>query len=200
MICTIISALVIGSAMPPTYCPIGGEAASDKVATVDYAGVRYSFCCDGCPEKFAKDPAAAIRTTKAKGKTIGTFLFDPVSRTKINVAQAKGGYSDYQGVRYLFATAPNKAAFLKSPAAYAKHPAKEALMCPVAKERINGYILAYGYKDVDGVRYFVCCDGCWPKFNAAPKKYVPFAAKAVGEPKAMLLKAGEMPPSECKDE
>lgn len=199
MLTSIVSVLMAGFGMPPTYCPIGGEAASDKVATVDYAGVRYAFCCDGCPAKFAKDPAGSLKSTKAKGKVLGTFLFDPVSRVRIEPAAAKGGFEDYKGVRYLFSSPANRAKFAKSKATYAAYPAKEALMCPVAKERINGYTLAYAYKDVAGVRYYVCCGDCWPKFNANPAKYVANAAKAIGAPMTQMLKPGEVPPSECKE-
>lgn len=199
MITAVISALILSSPLPPTFCPIGGEASSNKVSTVDYAGVRYAFCCDGCPDKFAKDPAGSLKTSKAKGRVLGTFLFDPVSHTRIEMAAAKGGYVDYNGVRYLFSTSSNKAKFSKAKAAYAAVPAKEALMCPVAKERINGYTLAYAYKDVAGVRYYVCCGDCWPKFNANPAKYVANAAKAISAPMTQMLKPGEIPPSECKE-
>lgn len=41
-------------------CPVmkGVEISNtDGKKYQDYEGVRYYFCCDGCPEKFAADPA-----------------------------------------------------------------------------------------------------------------------------------------------
>jgi YHS domain-containing protein len=41
-------------------CPVLGEVipSADKAAGFqDYEGKRYYFCCAGCPETFAKEPA-----------------------------------------------------------------------------------------------------------------------------------------------
>jgi YHS domain-containing protein len=43
----------------PTCVVMAGVSMSnvDDKKFQDYDGVRYYFCCDGCPEKFAADPA-----------------------------------------------------------------------------------------------------------------------------------------------
>jgi YHS domain-containing protein len=40
-------------------CPVMGSPIADKAKAAghaDHDGKRYHFCCDGCPEAFAKDP------------------------------------------------------------------------------------------------------------------------------------------------
>ena len=199
---TIALALIIArpSVFPPIVCPIAGNPANDaKVATVDYNGVHFQFCCAGCPEEFAKDPAKALKNPKLNDKTFGTFLFDPVARKRIKPEQAKGGEMDYNGIRYTFFTAENLSAFQKDPAAYGTMPTKEVLHCPVANEKLHGYQLAYTYKDVAGVRYYICCAGCAPKFEKDPSKYLAGVKSKIKSPSAWKWEPGQATPSECKD-
>jgi len=52
-------------------CPVMGTVIESKEKAVgyqDYEGMRYYFCCDGCPEQFKKDPAKYAK----KGATGGT--------------------------------------------------------------------------------------------------------------------------------
>jgi YHS domain-containing protein len=37
-------------------CPVKGEEVDTEVATVEYNGKQYGFCCPGCDSKFTKDP------------------------------------------------------------------------------------------------------------------------------------------------
>lgn len=44
------------------HCPVEHDAVNMAKATkkhmyADYKGRRYFFCCNGCPQKFAKNPA-----------------------------------------------------------------------------------------------------------------------------------------------
>jgi len=43
-------------------CPVGGESMlkSQAKATYKHEGKMYYFCCEGCKEKFVKDPAKYI--------------------------------------------------------------------------------------------------------------------------------------------
>jgi YHS domain-containing protein len=179
-------------------CPMMASPASEKVASVDYNGVHFAFCCGGCPEAFAKDPAKALANPKLKGKTVGEFLFDPVARKRIKATEAKAT-TDYQGIRYNFFSTANLAAFKKSPGTYSAMPKQEVLHCPVANEKLHGYQLAYMYKDVAGVRYYICCEGCAPKFEANPTKYTVGVKSKIQSPSAWKWEPGQATPSECKD-
>ncbi|MBS1705639.1 MAG: hypothetical protein JST40_07175 [Armatimonadetes bacterium] len=196
----IVTAIVGGAQIPTTVCPLQGEPASDKIATIDYNSVRYSFCCQGCVGAFAKDPAKSIKTaeTKFKGKALGTYLFDPVSRLRVEPKDAKASMV-YNGVVYPFQSTANFATFKKNPKTYTVAPTKEALKCPVAIETLHGPSGAYAYRDIKGVRYFICCGGCLPKFDKEPAKFTGNVTADIKAPTAWMLKPGEVAPSECKD-
>lgn len=202
LLCGIVLALAPTAppAAPATACPVMGSPASAKVATVDYAGVRYSFCCDGCPEAFAKNPTQYLKGDKVKGKTLGTFLFDPVNRKRVTPEVAQGGYLDHAGVRYYFFNNANKAAFQRDVKAYTTTPKLENFTCPISKEKLNGYAATFAYQDVDGVRYFICCNGCIEPFAKDPKTAIA-GVKADTKPvnQAFLLKAGEVVVIGCGD-
>jgi len=168
----------------PTMCPIMGGPAAKGGPVVEYAGARYEFCCPGCDGTFQKGPAAALKSDKIKGKTVGVFLFDPVSRKRIEAKDAKGGSVDFNGTRYLFSTAANKAAFEKDAKKLAAVPAKESLSCPVSAEVVETYAKASGYADHNGVRYYFCCAGCEAPFGKEMDKYAGKVAKFVKAPGA----------------
>ncbi len=162
--------------LPNTVCPIMGKPANDKTDFVDFKGVRYAFCCAGCPDTFAKDPTKVITNERNKGKLLGFSLFDPISKKRITLNQAKGGFSDYNGVRYLFFTEENKKKFNTNPAEFSKSPPKESLVCPVMEEKTT-YSRASGYADLNNARYYFCCDGCSVTFAKDPAKYAKQAEK-----------------------
>src|SRR3989440_920379 len=184
------SAGLQGLAVPhtPITCSIMGGNADASGPGVDYKGVHYIFCCAMCPGAFAKNPEKAINADKNKGQTIGESLFDPISRARISEKDAKA-ISDYNGVRYLFASGDEKKTFDATPLQYTATPAKEALYCPIEKEAINGYASAGSYRDVNGVRYFFCCNGCPQKFDANPAQYTKIASAYVVDPKPEMVKA-----------
>jgi YHS domain-containing protein len=39
-----------------SVCPVMGNKVDTEVATVEYDGKNYGFCCGGCDAKFSKDP------------------------------------------------------------------------------------------------------------------------------------------------
>lgn len=172
----------------PLVCPVmGAGEANHEGSYRDYNGARYWFCCSGCDAKFEKEPKKYV-DLRAKGKASGASLFDPVSGARLPHDKAIEEFSDYKGVRYLFANASNKAAFDKEPAKFGATPQKEALFCPVGKEKISGYEAATGFVDYKGVRYYTCCSGCGEEFKASPTKYVKNAEAHVKTPSAIAPK------------
>lgn len=173
----------------PINCPITLQPIVKGMAVTDYNGVRFTYCCPGCDSTFVKDPQAALDKAAKAGKTVGVFLFDPVSRKPIEAEKAKGGSSDYKGVRFYFDDSSEKAAFDKEPTRFGVLPKKEALYCPVSKEAVAGYAKASGYGDYAGTRYYFCCAGCDAPFDKEPAKYAPAAADKVQAPKAQASPA-----------
>lgn len=152
-------------------CPVMGSAVAKDSPTVEYNGARYSFCCGVCDANFVKAPEEFLKTQRKAGNTVGVFLFDPVSRIRLDASKASATY-DFESIRYPFQSEDNKKAFLASPAKYASVPAKEALYCPVGKEAVPSYAKASDYVDHDGVRWYMCCDGCGGPFEKDPGKYL----------------------------
>ncbi|MDR3692391.1 MAG: YHS domain-containing protein [Fimbriimonas sp.] len=175
-----------GQDAKPVVCPMTAEEVSVPFASIDFAGTRYSMCCGGCPDGFKKDPAAALKSDKLKGKTVGIFLFDPVSNKRIEPKNAAGGSSDYKGTRYLFATADEKAKFEANPKDFVKQkPTKEVLYCVVAGEAIKNYASAGGYVDIGTTRYYTCCANCLAKLKADPATYSAKGADHTKDPAAI---------------
>ena len=131
------------------------------------------------------DPAKALKNESLKGKTVGTSLFDPISGKKIIEKDAKG-WSDYEGVRYLFASPENKAAFDAEPKKHGAQPKMEALKCAVLGKTVT-YASADGFADYNGVRYYTCCGGCTPMLRADPTKFVSSVSGAVQKPKPVKV-------------
>lgn len=177
----VITALVVASAMAPAslVCPISGEKLGADAKTFDYAGLRVGVCCPSCEGAFSKDPAATMAAAQKKGWTVAESLFDPTNGQRVLKSRAS---SDYKGVRWHFANPANKSTFDKNPAKFAAAPKQDALFCPVASEAINGYANSCGYQDYAGVRYYICCQGCWEPFKKDPAKFAPNAKAAVATP------------------
>lgn len=148
---------------PGTACPIMGSPAKADGPAVEYAGAKYTFCCAGCDAKFAKEPVSALKSDDIKGKTVGVFLFDPVTGKRIDAKAAKAS-TEFNGLRYLFASTANKAEFDKDMKKYGTIPAKESLACPMTGEVVETYSKASAYMDSEGVRYYLCCAGCEAPF------------------------------------
>ncbi len=166
----------------PLVCPVNGEHDADmKRAFRDYNGVRYWTCCADCEPAFDKEPAK-FAAERAKGKAAGVSLFDPVSGARILHDKAIKEFSDYKGVRFLFAKAENKAKFDADPKKYGTMPEKEALYCSPGKEVVESYAASSGYVDFKGVRYYMCCAGCETPWAKEPDKHAENSAKYVKAP------------------
>lgn len=171
-------------------CPVMGGAVSKEAPTVEYNGAQYSFCCAGCDASFAKSPENFLKTQRSAGNTVGLFLFDPVSRQRLDATKA-AATTDFAAIRYPFQTEANKAAFLKDPKKYAAVPTKEALYCPVGQEVVKAYSEASDYVDYKGVRWYMCCDGCGGPFEKEPDKYLAGSDKYVAPAKVIAAPAAK---------
>lgn len=187
MITTLIATAIFGLANQQklhTTCAVTGDEIGKPVATILYKGAAYDMCCGGCPGAFLKSPDKYLKAENVKDKTVGVFLFDPVSGAAVKTDKAPAGPSIYNGVAYYFTSAEDKTTFDADPKKFATAPEKEALFCPVMKEEVKDQAHSGGYADVDGVRYYICCGDCLATFKADPSKYVANAAKYVVEAKA----------------
>lgn len=179
MIATLIAcALTALPADKPLGCPIMGGPANLKGGYSDYNGVRTWYCCGGCDAQFEANPAKLSEAATKKGTVWGQFLFDPVSGMRLNADKAIAESSDFQGVRFRFESAENKAKFDADPKKYGTLPEKEALYCPAMKQKVASYGKASGYVDYDGVRYYMCCAGCEKTFLKDPAKLLEGAPEA----------------------
>ncbi len=91
-------------------------------------------------------------------------------------------YSDHNGQRYYFCCPGCKPAFEKNPEIYlgkmvvpgnivkAEGDEKQ-FVCPVSGETAP-LMKDTEYSDHQGKRYYFCCAGCIPKFEAEPEKYL----------------------------
>ncbi|HVL39405.1 MAG TPA: YHS domain-containing protein [Fimbriimonadaceae bacterium] len=184
---TLLAALVLAP-QGGLACPVMGSPANDKSGAVDYAGVRYTFCCAGCDQTFAKEPAKYLKSEKVKAKTLGVSLFDPVNGRRVDAKTAKGGSADFNGVRYHFISQENRVAFEGEPKKYTQVPAKESLTCPVMGSTVASYAVAPAYADHEGVRYYLCCDGCIAPFEKDPAQFAKNASGKATAPKAQKVK------------
>lgn len=192
-----ISAVLLGQAQQIT-CPVMGGPVAKNSKIVEYAGSSFSFCCPGCESSFAKSPAKFLETQARAKKTAGVFLFDPVSRQRLELGKAFET-ADYAGIRYPFASMENKTKFVANPNSFAKLPEKEALYCPVGKEAVPSYSKASDYVDHDGVRWFMCCAGCGAPFEKEPTKYlVSGTEKHVHAPAVLAGSGDSVTPEQAK--
>ncbi|MBX3119419.1 MAG: YHS domain-containing protein [Fimbriimonadaceae bacterium] len=185
MITTLIAAMTLfapAGADTPLACPIMGSPTNAKSQALDYNGARFRMCCGGCDGAFKKDAANVVGKLKADSKAIGEFLFDPTTGLPIDAKKAKAT-TDYNGIRYHFATEAGKDTFTKNAKTLAVMPKKEVMSCPVmGSHAVASYAKAGGYADHDGVRYYFCCADCVAKFRAEPAKYAKAASAKAKAP------------------
>lgn len=180
MIISTIAALVLGAQgvkAGPTFCPSTLEKVDTPAVTMSYGGALYSTCCGGCDKPFMKDPNGSIAKAVKEKKTIGVFMYDPISGSRIDAKDAKA-YTDYKSIRYFFAKTDEKTKFDAKPAQFVGEIKSEAYFCPVTKEKTTAKEAA-GYGDYEGTRYFLCCGGCISTFRNNPAKFVAEAKSAV---------------------
>lgn len=124
-----------------------------------------------------------------QGWTVGTAVFDAVAGRKLTPQTARGGTSDFSGVRYAFLSGANKATFDADPKRYGTVPAKWASVCPVMDLPLGHTYGASGYVDVDGVRIFACCEQCFPKLRSEPARWLAACEGKIGAPKSFDVPA-----------
>ena len=187
----LIAALAAHSAdQKPLVCAVMTDnAVNSRASGIEYAGVKYTFCCGMCPSAFTRNPAKYVKAAEEGDIVVGTSLFDPVSGARVDIKTAKFS-SDFHGCRYFFSVNEDKSAFDAAPAKFTKTPDKESLVCAMSGEKIADYGSSAGYADYDGVRYYACCSDCLP----AMKKDLTAlkTSKAViSTPKAIMGKNNE---------
>jgi len=120
MIISIIAAATVALGQSPALkCPVLGGNVAEKSVVVEYNGAKFSFCCGGCDVKFAKSPEKYLIAQRRAGKTVGVYLFDPVSKKRLDLKKAKAT-ADYEAIRYPFESLSNKRTFLAAPKKYLK--------------------------------------------------------------------------------
>jgi len=98
------------------------------------------------------------------------------------VVSANTKYTDLDGIRYYYCCAGCKGKFEKDPDKYLAKlnlpgnivevkGSDKYFKCPVTgeKEKVGK---GTKYSDYKGMRYYFCCEGCKPKFDADPEKYL----------------------------
>lgn len=183
MISTLIASFVLNSSVP-MVCPVAGDEISDGAQHYVFGGLMTAICCAGCEAPLKAEPAKVL--LKKRDALVAFSLFDPVSKARVSEKQAKA-WTDFNGVRYFFASTENKTAFGKSAAKFAAIPANEvAGKCAVKGEKI-AMEDAVAFRDVNGTRYYFCCMGCVSAFDKAPATYT----TKLHPTKAALVKAKE---------
>jgi len=184
-----LSALLAGLAVLTTpaadpVCPIMGSKANFDGPKVEYNGAVYAFCCGGCDDNFAKNPAAALKNPKLAGKVTGVYLFDPVSGKRVRASESKFS-ADHNGTRFYFLNAANLETFKKDAKKYGAMPTKSSMHCPVTGEKVAAYGDAVAFVDDNNVRYYYCCKGCLGSFTPGKSKPHADALKGIEVPKAI---------------
>lgn len=184
---TIIAAFALFAPAPvddPVKCAVMGSPVKETAPAVEYAGIKFPTCCAGCTAPLLKTPTKYLKTAAESGTTIAMSLFCPVSGEKLDWTKVEAT-TDYKGVRYGFCRSDCKEAFAKDSAKYATAPKKESLVCVVSGEKISSYSAASGFVDHEGVRYYLCCDGCAPAMKKDPAGTLAKGKGVVTEPVAM---------------
>ncbi|MCW5946210.1 MAG: YHS domain-containing protein [Fimbriimonadales bacterium] len=164
-----VAAISVQGTAPETICPVGQHDSTGMGLDYYYRGVQYTLCCEGCIPKFNADPKKYTKEWKDEG-IIGVAQFDVITKKRIDYKKAVA-HSDYNGVRYYFASEASKKAFDADPKKLSAVPEKEVIdKCPVMGEEINIAKLP-DYVDHEGVRYYFCCAGCGTSFSKDPAKY-----------------------------
>lgn len=183
MLTTVLAVVALSQAgqaaqAKPVYCPVmSGNAVTANNPALEYNGAVFRFCCPGCDTRFANKPNDYLKAAAENNRTIGVFLFDPVSGSAIEAGSTRFTL-DHKGIRYTFRNQANLDAFKADPAKFTSVK-KELLICPVMEEKIAKPSDAPGYVDYKGVRYYICCGGCFSELKNNIAKYAEtWASKA----------------------
>ncbi|MEQ1823638.1 MAG: hypothetical protein ABL949_14105 [Fimbriimonadaceae bacterium] len=164
-----ILALAITQA-PTCVCPVTGQAVNDESPSFAVSGVQFRFADESSKNLFAKSPLETLEVARKKGWTVGISFFDPVTHKspilsrdgKIRAADLNmiKAFSTYNGVIFPFERPRSKNQFERDPASWLAEPKQYTLACPYMGNKSPSVERAVGYQDVEGVRYFLCCDTC----------------------------------------
>ncbi len=166
-------------------CPVSGKEFKKSEASpkYEYEGKTYYFCCQGCNEKFEKNPEKYVKTDEhaehahdadhahavehAHAEEDGMTV-DPVCGMKIKKEDAKFTLV-HNDKTYYFCTEECKDKFVKAPGNYIRAD-EDAITCPVSGESFKKSEFTESI-DYEGKTYSFCCAGCKDKFEKNPEKY-----------------------------
>jgi YHS domain-containing protein len=141
-------------------CPvIGGEASKLTAAYTNYEGVAYFFCCDGCQEKFDKEPKAYIGKAPQKSEAPGG------SESPVMGAKASGQTCGASESGHTCGAASASCA-ATCPAMKAKVNLVSDPVCGMQFAAEDGMKLKH-----DGTEYHFCSEQCRLKFEKDPDAY-----------------------------
>lgn len=136
-------------------CPVSGEPITSKEVKGEFFGRTVYFCCPDCLETAKKQPAAYIKKTQAEQvaaiKTMMPTEHDHHAGHEMASAQDKAKESE---VKFL-----------------GKGDGIET--CPVTGEPVNKNLKS----EVDGITFYVCCEGCIETVKKNPAAYLKKAEK-----------------------
>lgn len=165
----IATTLLAQAGTAPLACPVMGKPVNERSKAFEFAGFRMRICCPGCDAPIKRDPNKIFADAAKSNRVIAEALFDMVDGIRLDAKMAKGAL-DHKGVRYYFISKDNMETFKKNPAIYTAIPKKELMTCPISGEAIPAVSKAGYFRDFGGVRYYICCGGCLPKFDANPSE------------------------------
>jgi len=171
------------------HSPVTGEVVNAAAATIDFKGIRYMVNSKAEKSQFVANPDQCLASPKLSVLLVGVDQFDPVTGVRVDLAHARGGYSDVASTRYWFATAVEKTQFDADPTKFDQIPPKEALVDATTKMPLSGYADAGAYVDCMGVRYYLKSADSIPTFQAAEQTLAARIADKVTDPKAVVLGA-----------
>lgn len=183
------AALLLAAVIAAPACPIDGKPAAADSKLVDANGIRFRFCSEDCRAAFKLAPMEKLASAAKQGWTVGTAVFDPVAGRKLTPQTARGGTSDFGGVRFTFLNGANRSTFDADPKRFGEVPAQWAAICPVMDVELAHTYGASGYVDVRGVRIFACCEQCFPRLRAEPERWRAACEGKIGSPKAFDVPA-----------
>jgi YHS domain-containing protein len=155
----------------PALCPLTGERVNFAVSLDTKDGPLY-FCCKGCVGKYKADPDKWAKQAAGQQKALAALprvqVKCPVSGKPVN----QKIFTEKDGKKTYFASKDALAQYEKDPAAFKARLAGSytyQTMCPVMSEEV----VPSSYIDLkDGLRIYLCCDGCKKKLLDNPAKYV----------------------------
>lgn len=144
-----------------TTCPVmGGQANKLTASYSNYDGVAYYFCCDGCQEKFDKEPKMYIGKVPMKSKdsgSSGSSVMGGKTSGHTCGASVAAGHSCGAASASCSATCPA----MKAKANLVSDP-----VCGMQFSAEDDMKVKH-----EGTEYYFCSEQCKVKFEKNPEKY-----------------------------